>query len=138
MNHPFKDLTGMDRIRALEDNADETQIKTYEKQLDAETREEVASDLVETIQRVDVLTEELKQINKEKKAVISEEKLRLKEKARELRQGYRTETGKVYILREFAEGMAYEYDENGEFIGSRKLKPSERQTTIKQLNTKTA
>lgn len=134
MNDPFKHLTGADKLRELEDNSDEVVYKEYEKHLTQDDREEITESLVESIQKVETLSEELKQINKEKKAVISEHKLKTKDEARMLRQGYKFESGKVFIVRDQQAGMAYEYNDKGELIVERKLKPKERQTTIKKLN----
>lgn len=131
---PFNGMTGPDRLRAIIDHADEETVKDYEKALTTEDREEISETLVEAIQRVDVLTEELKQIKKEKTAVIDEEKLKVKTSARTLRQGFHQQTGKVYIVRNYEEGTAYEYDAAGDLIMERKLKPKERQTTIRQIN----
>jgi hypothetical protein len=137
MKDQFKSLTGQALIQALNDNADEVIEKSYQLDLDQEDRDEITETLVNSIQRVQVLEEELKQINKEKKAVISEERLNVSENARTLRQGYTTKTGPVYVMRDQVAGIAYEYDADGVCVLERKLKPKERQlTTIRQMTAK--
>ena len=127
------DMSPQERRAALDEYADKVEDGPYVRSLSED----------EIYQRRIMVTDlfiKRRAIEEEKKAAIDEYKERLKpiteamsEAISQIRTGLEERTGKQYLIADHENGDMNIYDEDGQFISRRRLRPDEKQTTIHQL-----
>jgi hypothetical protein len=130
----FQDQPLEERRRILRDSADKIEETTYLKPLSEDElsvrREAFTEGSIKLGQMEDEL-EEVKEKYKEKMKPLKDQN---KEVLYELKHRQAAVTGPLFLIADHDEGMMGTYDENGELISSRKLRPEEKQLTINHLS----
>jgi uncharacterized coiled-coil DUF342 family protein len=124
------DETPEERLRLLRDNCDSSEIQTYYKDLNDEDldqkREELTANFIEISQHDDELDEA--------KAIYKAKAQPLKDANKELLNEVKTRKsmlkGMVYNIANHDDGMMETFNEQGQMIGSRRLKPEEKQQKL--------
>ncbi len=131
MKHLFtEDMSPQQRRQILADNCDGVEEMTYTRQLSPEemavAREELSENRIST-----------QLLDEEKKSVLKEFKMReapLKDSYKEIMGKLRTrveeKTGNVYKFANHDTSMMEFYDEAGEMVFSRRLRPEEKQARL--------
>lgn len=124
----------LDRIHNLEAMAYSIEEGTYLKHLSSEELEIKREALTDNVIKAADLEEK-------KKAYVDSIKAELKPLSIErrllmevLKTKHEEVEGKIYHVDDQEEGVMNSFNENGEFINSRRLRPEERQTTIFSIN----
>lgn len=116
-----------EKLRLLKDNCDEAEDTSYVKPLSQEEldvkRESLADNCIEQAR----LEEELKEIKTAYKDKIDPIKEDNKVLCHQIKTRQEDATGKLFHFNNHDDGMRYTYDENGELVGTRRLKPEEKQ-----------
>ena len=130
MKQFMPDVSARERLNILEQNADGVEETTYQKPLTEEAM----------VEKKDVLTKnsiDLYDLDEQKKDAVKvfKEKIDPLRKINnkllsEIRTGQETVTGKIFHLANFDDGMMETYDAEGFLIGSRRLKPNEKQGNL--------
>jgi flagellar motility protein MotE (MotC chaperone) len=123
------DLT--ERLRLLNQNCDSKETTPYIRNLTQEELDFKRETHVDNCIELDRLNDELKIVKAEYKVKmepVSEENKKL---LRQIKTRQEELTGTIFNFSDFEEGMVNTYDENGEFVGSRRMKPEERQLKAK-------
>lgn len=119
------DLT--ERLRLLNQNADSRDTTSYVRNLSQEELDFKRETHVDNCIELDRLNDELKIVKaeyKEKMEPVADENKKL---LRQIKTRQEELTGTIFNFADYEEGMMNTYDENGEFVGSRRLKPEEKQ-----------
>jgi hypothetical protein len=99
-----------------------------------EMKSRLAEESIEREQNED----ELRQISKATRTKIKENTRRIKELLVFLKDKFEYRTEEIYHFDDQQEGLMLTYNGDGELIATRKLRPSEKQTRIFDINQKTA
>lgn len=126
----FEELPEHQRAEALAANAHSEQIDTVERSL-SDSQIGAYKDRLNTILFRDVEIEEhlkavVKPLKEERKDIRTETKSIVKT----LQKGFIESEERVFWMRDDENRMMHSYDENGEHIRSRKMRPEERQQAI--------
>jgi hypothetical protein len=119
-----------EKLRLLRDNCDDYEETSYVKPLSQEEldvkREELADNCIEFTR----LEDELKEIKTGYKDKMDPLKADNKTLCQQIKTRQEEATGKLFHFNNQDEGMRITYDEQGEFVGSRRLRPDEKQKRI--------
>lgn len=134
----LQSLPKSERLQILQDHADKIETGTYFRKY---TEEELNQEREEfTIQCI-----ELDKLEEEKDKIIEEMKVKMKPVKNFITKGLNIIRNKgltvnetLYSIANHDEGFMESYNEEGELIEKRKLRPDERQTTIKPAQFKNA
>lgn len=124
------ELSDRDRLVILEQNADKIEETTYQKPLNEDELAQRKDVLTENSIRLGDLEEEKKEATKQFKDQIDPIRKINKELLIEIRTKQAKVNGRIFHLANHEEGVLETYDENGDFISSRRLRPEERQGRI--------
>lgn len=135
-NRLFPELTGNDLIIALRDNSDDMESRTYYRQLTDEElavkKDELSNNMIEIARAEDAFAVK----KSEHKAIIDPLAKGNKVLLSHIKTRQVEEYGTLYKIVDQDEGMTGFYNEKGELMESRRIRPDERQTTLRALNTK--
>lgn len=134
----FKGLTPIERQTALKENAVESYTKNVVRNFSEDDLSEMKDRLSETCIGLNDVELEKKDLNAEINGRIKSIKLNRGTLLKDLKNKYYENQETVYDIDDQEQGMMYTFDSEGNILGSRKLTPKERQTSIKSLNIKTA
>ena len=125
MFHDVPDLT--ERLRLLAQNCDSKETTSYIRNLTQEELDFKRETHVDICIELDRLGDELKVVKaeyKEKMEPVADENKKL---LRQIKTRQEELTGTIFNFPDYEDGMMNTYDENGDFVGSRRLKPDEKQ-----------
>jgi|SRR6185437_9241796 len=121
------DLTPEQRYQMLKDQAEKVEDTTFKRTLTQEEldvkREELAQNLID----IDTKEDELDRIKEEYKGAIKPMKAQCKILLECVKTRKEEVKGQLFHLQNHHEGMMEVYDESGELISSRRLRPDEKQ-----------
>lgn len=133
----FETLPQTERATAIRELA----VTSYNKNVVRNFTEEELTEMKSELSEVDI---NLNDLEEEKKAVTAEINERIKpvKDARsillkQLKDKYFENMETVYDIDDQEEGMMHTFDHSGKLLGSRRLTPKERQTSIRNLSTGT-
>lgn len=118
----------------LQENADSVEETTYFKPLSEDELNDKKTTLTENSIQLADLDEEKKELVKKFKDKIDPIKEENKLLMAEIRSRQTRVKGNLYNMADHANGIMETYDEDGNFIGSRRLKPEERQARVPFLS----
>lgn len=121
------ELPPQERLRILRDSCDSHEQTTYYKDLTADEVAAKNSRLIDNLIVVSRAEDELIVVKKEHKIKTDPLKDENKIILMEVKTGKQEITGTIYHLANHDEGIMETYDENGEFVKSRRLRPDEKQ-----------
>jgi hypothetical protein len=124
------DLSFEERLRLLETNADSVRDGSYFKRLSPEEVEARQQSYVEKDMELDDLEEKKKAFLVEIKSEQDPIKQDIKYLRKELRTGMREVLGKIFNIPDYPNKMMKQYNEFGELLGSRRLRPEEHQSNV--------
>lgn len=119
-----------EKLRLLRDNCDEFEETTYVKPLSQEELDVKHEQLADNCIEVNALEETLKGVKAEFKGKIEPMKAERSTLLRQIKTRQEEATGKLFHFNNHDDGMRYTYDENGELVSSRRLRPDEKQKRI--------
>jgi len=125
-----EDVPQAERLRTLQDNADDVVTGKYDRPLTEEELHEKRSEFFTTSLDISGIKEEKKAFVAVKQAEIKVLEKESKRLSMEIRRKSVEETGNTYLIRNHDTGMMETYDNRGFLIDERRLKPTERQSTI--------
>jgi len=120
--------------RVLTDNADQVENTTYMKSLTETQLAERREKLVENSIQLGIMEDELDSVKAEYKIKMKPLKLDNANLLTQLKHKQAEVKGFLYHIASHEEGMMGTYDENGELISSRRLRPDEKQLHINHLS----
>lgn len=129
-------LSDKERIMILQQNADKIEQTTYQKPLSEEELNARKDQLTENSIKLGDLEEEKSEAVARFKEKIEPLKAVNKVLLFELRMKQAKVDGTLYHMANHEEGMMETYDEQGELVASRRLRPDERQARIPLLQAK--
>jgi hypothetical protein len=125
------DATAAERLQALKNNADNIEENaSYERDLTDEELDAKRETFVDNSINVSKLEDELNAYKKAYKGKIEPIKIINKGLQFEIKTKRTTEKGTLYHLANQESGYMETYNEAGELIGKRRLRPEERQTRL--------
>lgn len=125
--------TPEERVRALEEHADSIKDGIYFKKLEQEELDELHELYVEKDMKLDDMKEQKKAYLAELKLEQEPIKNEIKDLRKMIRTGQREIVGKIYNIPDYPNKLMVQYNEFGEFLGSRRLRPEERQQNVFQI-----
>lgn len=120
----------VEKVRLLRDNCDEFEETVYVKPLSQEDLDIKHEQLADNCIGVNTLEEELKGIKAQFKGKIEPLKAERLTLLRQIKTRQEETEGKLFHFNDQADGMRYSFDESGELVSSRRLRPDEKQTRI--------
>lgn len=136
MENLYQDLPPEKRIQILEDNAYKVEEGKYSKKLNEDElnlkREALTDNYIQLNDLEDQKKAFVDTIKLQQKPLIDENK----ELLQEVKTGVTIQDGILYLHDDQEAGMMHIYNELGEWIDSRRLRPDERQTNIFSINKK--
>lgn len=123
-----------DRIHNLEAMAYSIEEGTYLKHLSSEELETKREQLTDNVIKAADLDEKKKAYVDSIKAELKPLSIERRSLMAVLKTKHEEVEGKIYHIDDQEEGVMNSFNENGEFINSRRLRPEERQTTIFSIN----
>ncbi|MNE02795.1 hypothetical protein D3C80_952770 [compost metagenome] len=133
-NRLFPELSGADLDAALRSIADGIDTDTYTKKLTEEELADRKDTLTDLTISVSMLEDELKEHSKEIKDTIKPKKAKSKQLMKEIKAKSVVITGKLYKIIDEVNGQVGFYESTGELVNQRRLRPDERQLTIRSIN----
>ena len=121
------EVSDKERILILEQNADKIETSTYQKNLTEDEKLQRKEILYNNSLKLSDLAEEKKEAIAGFKEVMDPLVADNKTLLSELRTGQVQVTGKIYLMANHETGIMETWDNNGEFVSSRRLFPSEKQ-----------
>lgn len=130
-NKLFPDsLSKSERIQNLEAMAYAIEEGKYFKKLSAEEIEQKREIFTENVIQISDLNDKKKELINEIKNEIKPLSVENKSLMESIRTKQEEVEGKIYLVDDQENGMMHSYDEMGELINSRRLRPNEKQTSI--------
>lgn len=130
MKQFMPDVKPAERLNILQQNADLVEQTTYQKPLTEEVLAEKKDTLTDNSIKLFDLEEEKKEAVKIYKDKIDPLKKQNSKLLSEIRTGQETVEGTLFHMANFDDGMMETYDNEGFMIGSRRLKPNEKQGNL--------
>jgi len=119
-----------ERVNILRNNADKIEETTYEKDLSAEDVDIKRETLVDNLIAISGHEEKLDEAKAEFKKAAEPLKQENKKLQREVKYKKEEVAGTLFHMANHDEGMMETFDQTGEFVGSRRLRPDEKRKTI--------
>jgi hypothetical protein len=130
MRQFMPDLPPKDRQRLLTENADRIEETTYFKPLSQDEldlrREKLTDNAILLSEFEDEKKDIMDTFKSKMKPLVDENKVIMEDVKRKQAEV----TGKLFHMANHEEGLMETFDENGEFVSSRRLRPDEKQATI--------
>jgi hypothetical protein len=127
-----------ERLIMLKNNADKIEETTYDRELTLEELDAKREAFVDNSIKVSQLEDDLDGIKKSFKSQIDPIKLLNKTLQHEVKTKKSTVKGVLFHMAHHDEGMMEFYDENGELISTRRLRPEEKQARLFIIDKKVA
>lgn len=122
------DLT--ERPRMLNENCDSKETTSYVRNLTQEELDFKREVHVDNCVQLEEYNEELKKVKAEYKDKMEPLQDQNKTLLRQIKTRQEELKGTIFNYADHEDGMMYTYDENGDLVGSRRLKPEERQKKL--------
>ena len=119
-----------ERLRVLRDTADKMEETSYERELSPDELDAKREKFVDNSIKISSLEDELNEKKTEFKNKIDPVKLENKTLQYEVKTKKTKVKGTLFHLANHEDGMMETYDHSGEMIGSRRLRPDERQARL--------
>lgn len=132
------ELTPEERLNALRNNADKIEQTTYAKELTDEELDAKREEFVDNSIAVSKLEDELAEKKKEFKNKIEPLKLINRGLQQEVKTKKKEVKGQLFHMANHVDSMMETYDETGELVSSRRLRPDEKQVRMQVVDRKTA
>lgn len=132
------DVTPEERINILRNNADKVEQTDYEKELTEEELIAKREEFVDNSIDVSKLEDELAEKKKEYKNKIEPIKLVNRSLQKEIKTKKRWVKGQLFYMADHVNGMMETWDESGELVSSRRLRPDEKQVRMQVVLPKAA
>lgn len=132
------EATAEERLNILKNNADKIDQTTYEKELTEEELIAKREQFVDNSIAVSKLEDELAEKKKEFKNKIEPLKLVNRGLQYEVKTGKKEVKGFLYQMADHVNSMMETYDETGELVSSRRLRPDEKQVRMQVVDRKSA
>lgn len=120
----------VEKTRLLRDNCDEFEETVYVKPLSQDELDIKHEQLADNCIEVNTLEETLKGVKAEFKGKIEPLKAERGTLLRQIKTRQEETQGKLFHFNNHDDGMRYTYDENGDLVSSRRLRPDEKQKRI--------
>lgn len=130
------ELPADERLNALRNNADKIETTTYEKELTTEELDAKREEFVDNSIAVSKLEDELAEKKKEYKNKIEPIKLVNRMLQHEVKTKKKEVKGQLFHMANHADSMMETYDESGELVASRRLRPDEKQVRMQVVERK--
>lgn len=130
MKQFMPESTQQERLRLLQENALSTENATYQKPLTTDELNERRESLADNCIKLNQKEDELAEIKAEFKPEMDSLKKTNKTLLLEIKTKQETITGNLYNLPDYENSMMETYDSEGYLIGSRRLRPEEKQGNI--------
>lgn len=130
------ELSPEERLNALRNNADRIENTTYDKELTQEELDAKREQFVDNSIEVSKLEDELNEKKKEYKNKIEPIKLINRGLQREVKTKKKEVKGQIFHMANHVDSMMESYDESGEMIASRRLRPDEKQVRMQVVDRK--
>lgn len=137
-NKLFETETPENRVRMLEDNCEKTESLEMKVPFSNEEKSDMRMELANNLTEILTEDEKLKKAKDLHKEAVKPKKETVKVLTKNLRNGYVKEEQTVYLFADQEAGRMGYYDSNGDLVSSRKLLPTEKQTSLLNINKKTA
>lgn len=124
------EATAEERLRVLRDTADKMEETSYERELSPDELDSKREKFVDNSIKISSLEDELNEKKTEFKNKIEPVKLENKTLQYEVKTKKTKVKGTLFHLANHEDGMMETYDHSGEMIGSRRLRPDERQARL--------
>jgi len=124
-----------ERIAVLQDSAAKTEVTNYIKPLSQDELDSMREQLAENFIKLNDYEEEKKDSNSEFKKKMDPISQYNRLLLGDIKTKQTTVTGTLYHLADYDNSMMNTYDESGEFISSRRLKPDEKQGGLFTIRT---
>lgn len=135
MDTLFQDKTPSERLQLLRENAASVENQFVKVMFTDEEMTEMKHNLSEFSIEENGLKDELKDISKDLKDKIKSKRTSITGLLRYLKDKFVMQAQEVYLIDDQDAGLMRTYNAEGVCIESRKLRPSEKQTRIKNLKT---
>lgn len=133
MKQFMPELSPKERVMILQENAAKVEQTTYQKTLSADELAARREDLADDCIKLNQLEDELKEVKDDFKTKMDPLKAANKIRLSEIKTKQTTVDGTLFHMANHEDGMMETYDNEGYLIGSRRLRPEEKQGTIFQL-----
>lgn len=130
------DLTPEERINALRNNAEKVDNTDYEKELTEEELIARREEFVDNSISVSKLEDELAEKKKEYKSKIEPVKMVNRGLQQEIKTKKKWVKGQLFHMANHTDSMMETYDESGELVSSRRLRPDEKQVRMQVVDRK--
>jgi hypothetical protein len=131
MEKIFQNLDPIGRIRALEDNADQTlKDETFDRHLTADELAAMHNDFAKNHLEIARLETEKAELSATLNYQIKQAKKAARQQLETLRTGRETVTETVYLMSDFLQKKMLTYDQTGALVASRPLRAAEQQYKI--------
>lgn len=130
------DATPEERLNDLRNNADKIDNTDYEKELSEDELIAKREEFVDNSIEVSKLEDELNEKKKEFKNKIEPIKLTNRSLQREIKTKKRWVKGQLFHMANHTDSMMETYDETGELVSSRRLRPDEKQVRMQVVDRK--
>lgn len=124
------DVSPQERVRLLRENCDSQETTTYLRDLSQEELDNKRETLVDNLIKASNLEDELNEIKDGYKTKMKP----LKDANKILQQEVKTRkeqvSGNLYHMANHEDGMMETYDENGDLVSTRRLRPEEKQARL--------
>lgn len=124
------DMNDKDRLMLLQETAAKVEQGTYQKVLDDDDLAGRREDLADNCIKLNKLEDELKEYKDDYKAQMEPLKNHNKTLLQEIKTKQTTKMGTLFHLANYEDGVMETYDQDGDFINSRRLRPDEKQGQI--------
>lgn len=133
MKQFMPEATAKERLMILQENAAKVEQTAYQKNLSADELAARREDLADNCIKLNALDDELKEIKDDFKLKIDPLKTKNKTLLTEIKTKQTTIDGTLFHMANHEDGMMETYDQEGMLIGTRRLRPEEKQGTIFSL-----
>jgi len=130
MKQFMPDVSPQERIRLLQENCDKQETTTYMRDLTQEELDLKRETLVDNLIKTSNLEDELDEIKEGFKAKIKPLKAANKMLQQEVKTKKESVNGTIFHMANHDDGMMETYDDQGYLIGSRRLRPDEKQARL--------
>jgi hypothetical protein len=127
------EVSAEERLNILKNNADKIEQTTYEKELTQEELDAKREEFVDNSIAVSKLEDELAEKKKEYKNKIEPLKLINRGLQHEVKTKKKEVKGQLFHMANHTDSMMETYDETGEMVSSRRLRPDEKQVRMKVI-----
>jgi hypothetical protein len=132
----FKDKSPAERLQLLIDNCASRETQNVKVFFSEDDLAEMKSRLSEISITKDALEDDLKELSGDLRKKIKTEGAAIKGLLRYLKDKYEEQAQEVFNFDDQDAGLMLTYNKSGELLSTRKLRPDERQTSIRSLTQK--